>query len=127
MIAAAAIAFFFLGKAYPHILSSVIDLANVFGPRKTVISTEANSRVTEGKIESAPVIPTSRGLTHAEVAEVQQLLKKMGLDPGPPDGIAGAKTVKAFSDWAKIRGIENAKLDSINLEILRRTAASKQR
>src|SRR5262245_25749937 len=127
VIAAIAMALFFLGKTYPQVLSSVTDLASVIGPRKTVMSTEANSRVTEGKTEPPPVIPTSRGLTRAEVAEVQQLLKKMGLDPGPPDGIAGAKTVKAFSDWAKIRGIENAKPDSINLEILRRTAAGKQR
>src|SRR5262249_4517547 len=127
MIAVAATGLFFLVKIYSHILSPVIDLANVFGPRKTVISTEANSRVTEGKTESPPVITTSRSLTRAEIAEVQQLLRKMGLDPGPPDGIAGAKTVKAFSDWAKIRGIENAKLDTVSLKILRETAATKPR
>jgi hypothetical protein len=127
VIVAATIALFVLGRTYPHILSSVMDLVNVIGPRKTVTSTEANSRVTGGKTESPPISTTSRGLTRAEVVEVQQLLKKMGLDPGPPDGIAGAKTVKAFSDWAKIRGIENAKLDSVSLEILRKTVVDRKR
>jgi peptidoglycan hydrolase-like protein with peptidoglycan-binding domain len=94
--------------------------------RTAVISTEANSRILEGKTESSPITTTPRGLTRAEVAEVQQLLKKMGLEPGPPDGIAGAKTVKAFSDWAKIGGIKDAKLDTVNLEILRQTAAGKR-
>src|SRR5262249_57746560 len=88
---------FFLVRINPHVLSPAIDPANLFGPRKTVISTQANSRVTEGKTESPPVITTSRSLTRDEVAEVQQLLKKMGLDPGPLDGIAGAKTGEAFS------------------------------
>jgi hypothetical protein len=127
VIAVAGIALFFLGKTYPHILSSVIDFANLFGTRKVVISTEANSRVSEGKIDSPTIITTSRALTRAEVSEVQQLLKKMGLEPGPPDGIAGAKTLRAFSDWAKIRGIENAKLDTVSLKILRQTASAKRR
>jgi hypothetical protein len=126
LISVAAITLFLIGKTHPHVLSSVIDLGKVFVTRKAVISTEANSRILEGKTESSPITTTPRGLTRAEVAEVQQLLKKMGLEPGPPDGIAGAKTVKAFSDWAKIRGIKDAKLDTVNLEILRKTTAGKR-
>jgi peptidoglycan hydrolase-like protein with peptidoglycan-binding domain len=50
-------------------------------------------------VEAAPVeTPTvaARNFTHDDVRRMQQRLREVGLDPGPIDGIAGARTKAAF-------------------------------
>ncbi|MBI4183056.1 MAG: DUF4236 domain-containing protein [Proteobacteria bacterium] len=66
-------------------------------------------------------------LTEAEVAEMQQLLKKAGFDPGLADGKAGASTRQALLDWARSRQIQNPKLDRATLEALRRGVRDRAR
>src|SRR5882724_10036401 len=45
------------------------------------------------KIETAP----ARSLTVDEVRRIQMLLKEAGFDPGPADGVAGARTKITFN------------------------------
>lgn len=56
----------------------------------------------------------------AQVAEAQRWLNRLGLDAGPADGVAGPRTLKAWSDFARHRGLpEDAPLDAAALEELR--------
>ena len=122
--AGAAIALPLLGKANPQLLSSLKGLSNFLAwQRNAVTSTEANLRTAEGKLESPlKVTATQPNLTRVKIAEVQRLLKKVGFEPGPADGIDGARTRKALADWAKTRGMQDPKLDRASLEVLRRIA-----
>jgi peptidoglycan hydrolase-like protein with peptidoglycan-binding domain len=58
---------------------------------------------TPSRVEIAPVIATAapaavvRSVTTDDVQRLQQRLRELGLDPGPVDGVAGAKTKAAFS------------------------------
>ena len=46
--------------------------------------------------EAAVAMTTARGLSHDEIRQLQIRLKDVGFDPGPNDGVAGAKTTAAF-------------------------------
>ena len=46
--------------------------------------------------QPAVVMTTARGLTHEEIRQLQARLKDVGFDPGPTDGVPGAKTRAAF-------------------------------
>ncbi len=46
--------------------------------------------------EPAAAMTAARGLSHEEIRELQMRLKDVGFDPGPTDGVPGAKTRAAF-------------------------------
>lgn len=53
------------------------------------------STVVQPTAAESPVVP-SRSVTQDGIRSLQLLLRKVGFDPGPIDGIAGAKTRAAF-------------------------------
>lgn len=61
----------------------------------------------------------------AEVEHAQRALKEAGYDPGPIDGIAGAKTTAAVRAYQKAQGLnETGRLDGATLERLKETGTS---
>lgn len=52
-----------------------------------------------------PVVSRRRNTTHPLVREVQTLLYKLGINPGPVDGIFGAKTESAVMEFQR-RGLD---------------------
>lgn len=74
---------------------------------------------------SAPSAPSK--LTQAEIAEMQQLLRRAGFDPGPPDGKIGPKTRQALGEWGKQSGLADPKLDRMTLDNLRQRADGDRR
>ncbi len=61
------------------------------------------------------------------VREVQQLLAKLGFDPGPADGIVGARTRWAVRAYERSRGLpETGVVDARLLALLRAAAAERE-
>jgi peptidoglycan hydrolase-like protein with peptidoglycan-binding domain len=51
--------------------------------------------------DHAPVLPARAPLNPADVSGAQALLKKLGQDPGPIDGILGPRTAAAIRGFQK--------------------------
>jgi peptidoglycan hydrolase-like protein with peptidoglycan-binding domain len=49
----------------------------------------------------SPSRPPAKQLSKEDVKDLQSILKDLGLDPGPIDGILGPKTRKALRDFQK--------------------------
>lgn len=62
--------------------------------------------------------PSTRSVGKAEVAQAQAALTKLGLNPGPADGVAGPKTKAALAQYLAREGLPPS--DRITPEIYRR-------
>jgi peptidoglycan hydrolase-like protein with peptidoglycan-binding domain len=50
--------------------------------------------------------PVPAALSRAEIAELQRLLASLSLDPGPADGMPGAKTIEAIKLYQQMAGLK---------------------
>ncbi|HAG83201.1 MAG TPA: N-acetylmuramoyl-L-alanine amidase [Cyanobacteria bacterium UBA12227] len=55
---------------------------------------------------SEPFLPLQEGSVGPEVRKLQQLLQKQGYDPGPADGVFGAKTKAAVIAFQRSKGMQ---------------------
>ncbi len=62
--------------------------------------------------------PAARSVGKAEIAQVQAALTKLGLNPGPADGVAGSKTKAALAQYLAREGLPPS--DRVTPEIYRR-------
>jgi peptidoglycan hydrolase-like protein with peptidoglycan-binding domain len=50
--------------------------------------------------------PRAADLTPEQVRELQRRLDELGYDPGPVDGLMGARTAEAIADFQEDRGLD---------------------
>jgi TPR repeat protein len=71
----------------------------------------------------APATAAPVPLSRNEIAELQRLLGTLALDPGPADGVPGAKTVEAVKLYQQMGGLKvDGKLSRNLLEQMREVA-----
>ena len=56
-------------------------------------------------VNSISIAQAAHAVDIATIAEIQQLLARRGLDPGPADGIVGARTIQAIEEYQRDAGI----------------------
>jgi putative peptidoglycan binding protein len=112
----------------PQFLSSILAFVEK-APGSSRVMTESPGSTDAKTGPTAPVSQRTAAppLLVAEIAELQQLLKAAGFDPGQADGNAGPRTRQVLTDWAKNRRIENPKVDRPTLEALRLKAGTSAR
>src|SRR5262249_51339417 len=58
-------------------------------------------------LSSSPIVFSQEHQpSRSDVRQIQTGLLQMGLDPGPIDGVVGAKTKKAIADFQRLYGLE---------------------
>jgi peptidoglycan hydrolase-like protein with peptidoglycan-binding domain len=65
---------------------------------------ETEHRSAVDRVRDAIGSNTAKG--HDDVKEAQQALKRQGFDPGPADGVMGAKTQQALHDFQKSKNLK---------------------
>lgn len=68
-----------------------------------------------GDVTAAPPISDDVPLSRDAVAEIQRALARLGFDPGPIDGIVGAKTRAAIKAYQAARDLEPSGFISVDL------------
>lgn len=58
-----------------------------------------------GEALYAQAPPGQRALRYEEIREIQELLARLGFDPGPADGIPGSRTIGAIRDFQRAIGV----------------------
>jgi len=90
-------------------------------PAAAAPAPETPAPVTPAPVTPAPVAATP--LNRQEIAELQRLLGTLALDPGPADGVPGAKTIEAVKLYQQMGGLKvDGKLSRNLLEQVREVA-----
>ena len=85
------------------------------------VKKELENELAIGNVHQIPKIEKivlNSGVGKAEIAQAQAALTKLGLDPGPPDGVAGPKTKAALAQYLAREGLPPS--DRVTPEIYRR-------
>jgi hypothetical protein len=87
--------------AAPTALPTKAPLAQVAAPLAPAVAAAAPTASAPAPADHAPVLPARAPLNPADVSGAQALLKKLGQDPGPIDGILGPRTAAAIRGFQK--------------------------
>lgn len=104
----------------PKILESILKLNTLSASADTESGTQRQKL--DKAAPSSLASETRATLERAKVVEIQTLLRELGFDPGPADGILGTRTRNALKEWAAIRGVHDPKMNEETLIGLRQSA-----
>lgn len=76
-----------------------------------------NELVTDGRMEWKPVLCETNADTQT-VSAIQNALRSAGYDPGPSDGVMGARTLEAMTSFQKAKGLASGSLTTETLSAL---------
>ena len=75
-------------------------------PRQKAAKTEPDAVSPPAPVADHVVLEQNLGLERPERRRIQKALTSLGFDPGPPDGLFGARTREAIGKWQSSRGEE---------------------
>lgn len=71
------------------------------------------SGVVRAEARGEVMLDANRGLTRAQVRQLQEALQRAGCNPGTPDGVLGPRTRQALACARRQRGIESANTNDV--------------